>query len=111
MEKKEKQEQTKVETHRSKSKDRENMKDHIDILLNLKLNQFEQKIQLANLDSINPLEIRMDDIMKLPENLPIHGGVEKSSGQTKYRIVKPISQLQEEISELMEGKMNETDKE
>lgn len=38
MEKKEKQEQIKVENHRSKSKEKENIKDHIDILLNLKFN-------------------------------------------------------------------------
>ena len=53
----------------------------------------------------------MDDIMKLPEDLPIYGGGEESSRQTKYRILKPIRQIQEEISDLMEDKMNEIDRE
>lgn len=66
---------------------------------------------MTDLDSINPLELRMDDIMKLPEDLPIYGGGEKSSGQTKYKIVRPIRQIQEEISDLMEDKMNEIDRE
>lgn len=90
-------------------------KDEIESLMRIKFEAIRIDKQLQNLDSINPLTIKIEEISKLPEDLPIsaerdkdnHLVIKEGKGTKEVHVAEQRDGIMAEMRELLDGHMRD----